>query len=284
MAKKLPSNLSEHQQEFVKLARANCGRQRIHEVFRDFCEMNALSISNAVDQHHYSEREERYLQLAAHYTKDEVERFGAMAARVVLGLEQQFGDFLGEVFMALDLGDNWKGQFFTPYQVSSLMARLTLGVDRQGIEQRGFLTVNEPACGSGGMVIAFAESLLEQGFNPADHMHAVVTDIDSTAVHMAYIQLSLCGVPAFVLHGNALQPGTVWSSWVTPVHILNGWSERLLNRDRIDALRSLLGPADAAHESTSHADQLPASDSCVIPSRADLVAHHAGGAQLSLFA
>lgn len=35
-------------------------------------------------------------------------------------------DVLGEVYMELELGNKWKGQFFTPYHVSQAMASVTL--------------------------------------------------------------------------------------------------------------------------------------------------------------
>ena len=44
-------------------------------------------------------------------------------AKIDAEIEQ---DFLGELFMALDMGNEWRGQFFTPYSVCSLMAAITL--------------------------------------------------------------------------------------------------------------------------------------------------------------
>jgi hypothetical protein len=41
-------------------------------------------------------------------------------------------------------------------------------------------------------------------------------------VHMAYVQLSLLGIPAVVVHGNALSLD-VWGVWYTPAHVLVGW-------------------------------------------------------------
>ena len=39
---------------------------------------------------------------------------------------------------------------------------------------------------------------------------------------MCYIQLSLYGIPAVVVHGNSLT-NEEWSSWQTPVYIIDGW-------------------------------------------------------------
>jgi len=46
---------------------------------------------------------------------------------------------------------------------------------------------------------------------------------------MAYVQLSLLGIPAVVVHGNALSLD-VWGVWYTPAHVLVGWGELLCNR------------------------------------------------------
>jgi hypothetical protein len=54
-------------------------------------------------------------------------------------------------------------------------------------------------------------------------------DVDEKAAHMAYIQLSLLGVPAIVIHGNTLSLQE-WSHWYTPAHIFAGWSMKLRAR------------------------------------------------------
>lgn len=62
----------------------------------------------------------------------------------------------------------------------------------------------ESACGAGGMCIAVAEAMTERGLNYRACAHITAIDVDATAVHMAYIQLSLLHVPASVVHGNSL--------------------------------------------------------------------------------
>lgn len=224
------SQLDQHQKALAGLLRDNARRYRLHEVFRDFCEVAAISLSNAVDRLHYETREERYLQIVKRYERDEVHRFPAMLAELVLSLQRGHRDALGELFMSLELGDHWKGQFFTPYEVASLMARMTIGDVAAQVREQGFLTLNEPACGAGGMVIAFAEAMLDQGVNYQTTLHATAQDIDATAVHMAYVQLSLLHVPAIVVHGNSLTV-TEWDHWATPAHALGGWDRRLQRRD-----------------------------------------------------
>ena len=49
----------------------------------------------------------------------------ALLASVVYD-DGRFNDNLGEIFMRCNLGNKTAGQFFTPYQISEFMARVTL--------------------------------------------------------------------------------------------------------------------------------------------------------------
>ncbi len=163
------------------------------------------------------------------YRPEEIERFPKLLGELILALEKKFDDCLGRIFMALEFGDDWKGQFFTPYEVSSMMASLLMHDAGARIEQHGFITVCEPAVGAGGMVIACAQALREQGINYQQALHVTAIDLDETAVHMAYLQMTLYHIPAIVIHGNALT-GAQWSTWVTPAHVLGLWDHRLRRR------------------------------------------------------
>ena len=154
-----------------------------------------------------------------------------MLACLTLSLEEGMNDCLGQLFMALELGNSRAGQFFTPYHVCSLMARMICGDVKAQCKEKGFVRVMEPAVGAGGMVIATAEAFADQGINYQQAMHATCIDVDAAAVHMAYIQLSLLHIPAIVVHGNALSLEQ-WGVWLTPAHVLGFWDVRL-KRDRI---------------------------------------------------
>lgn len=230
---------NERMKELAGLLRDNARCHRLSGVFTDFCALAALSISNSVDRMQFDVREAQYLQIVGKYEREEVERFPLMLAVLAEWLEEGLGDCLGALFMSLELGDSFKGQFFTPYEVSSLMARITMDDAKQAISRRGFITVAEPACGAGGMVIACADALLEQNINYQQAMHVTACDIDLTAVHMTYLQLSLLHVPAIVVHGNSIAL-TEWSHWVTPAHVLGGWDRRLRGGCALQELGELI--------------------------------------------
>lgn len=215
-----------HQHTMGVLLRENARRHRLHKVFSDFCELAALAVSNSVDVVHREAREARYMQIVGGYERDEVFRFSELLAVLVDWLDKGLDDCLGKLFMGLELGDSFKGQFFTPIEISRLMAGVTFGEVREAVERRGFITVGEPACGAGGMILAAADEIQSQGVNYQQAMHVTAVDVDATAVHMTYLQLSLAHIPAIVVHGNSLSLAE-WGHWFTPAHVLGGWDFRL---------------------------------------------------------
>jgi hypothetical protein len=251
-----PSGLDQHQREIIKLIRENARRQHLHEVFRDFCEMAALAFSNSCDLTQRTAREARYLEIVGRYTKEEVQRFTVMLARIVESLQHRFHDCLGAVFMALELGDHWKGQFFTPYPVAYLMAKIG-GSSRVEVEGNGFVTLQEPACGAGCMVIAAAQAMHDEGIAYQQRLHVTAIDIDQTAAHMAYIQLTLLHIPAIVVHGNALWPGKGWSNWVTLAHVMGGWDRKLAQAYAAQASADeVAAPPEPEPQAFAHVDEL----------------------------
>ncbi|MFC0403168.1 hypothetical protein [Paraburkholderia rhizosphaerae] len=131
------------------------------------------------------------------------------------------------------------------------MAMMMIGDGGDAVREHGFIRLQEPACGAGGMVVAAAESLNEAGVNYQQAMHATCIDIDPCCVHMAYVQLSLLHIPAIVVHGNALS-AQVWGVWYTPAHILDGWRWKLRARAEAGAA----DPADVPCQGDEAADEV----------------------------
>ncbi|NLZ10851.1 MAG: SAM-dependent DNA methyltransferase [Alcaligenaceae bacterium] len=207
----------------AKLLRQASNRLDIWRVFSDFVEMAAISIANSVAPD--AERETRYMQIIGAYKPDESDLFPQMLGHVAMALECELGDVLGEVFMELELGNQNRGQFFTPYTICRAIAMLNDDIASR-VKERGFVTVSDPAVGGAALLIAFAEEAQRQGVNYQQHVHATGQDVDIKAVHMAYIQLSLIGMPAIVIHGNTLTM-EAQSIWCTPMHVMGLWDRRL---------------------------------------------------------
>ncbi|MGY6240174.1 N-6 DNA methylase (plasmid) [Burkholderia ambifaria] len=246
-----------HQAELVKLIKQFDYGHQTSTVFADFVEMAAIALSNSVDKPRFDSREKRYLEIVRKYKPDEVQLFARMFAELTLSFEHRLGvdeglapgalpcpgnltDVLGETYMMMGIGNDRAGQFFTPYSVSRLMAGISIGDRSEVIERDGFMRMQEPACGAGGMVIATADALLSIGQNYQQTMHATCIDIDARCVHMTYLQLSMMHIPAIIVHGNALTM-EVWGMWYTPAHILGSWQSKLRQRRQMDAMREVLG-------------------------------------------
>ena len=97
---------------------------------------------------------------------------------------------------------------------------------QQAVAKRGFMLAQEPAAGSGAMIVALAEAILEAGFNYQQLLHVTAVDIDPRAVHMAYIQFSLLHIPATVIVGDSLAM-RFREEWHTMAHVMGGWSAKL---------------------------------------------------------
>lgn len=107
------------------------------------------------------------------------------------------------------------------------MARMTIrreDIERCIAEQRP-LTVCEPACGSGSMVIAVAEAIKEMGFDPGQVMLATLIDLDPICMQMAFLQMALKDIPAICIHGDSLA-GTEFERAVTLAALHQRWEPR----------------------------------------------------------
>lgn len=178
------------------------GRYSPYEIFADWVRCMAISISNASDIFHtgvWRQREEDYVGTMAKYTDHEQETFAEMTALLVEALGCGLRDVMGDIYMQLGQNNKQAGQFFTPYGVSRLIA----AVDGDAI-RGGRYHVQEPSCGSGGMVIAVADALRQRGYNYQRLLWVVAQDLEWRCVHMCYVQLSLLGIKATVVQGDTL--------------------------------------------------------------------------------
>ena len=176
------------QKEVVRLFDRLAQRHSRWEVWADFVYLSATTLSNAVDKAHFAEREKTYLAVARKYNKEELDTIAEMLALVVMGIDENPDqDFLGELFMSLNLGNQYKGQFFTPYCVCRVMAQIT-GTDnlKAKLEGKGWVSVNDCCCGAGALLVAFANECTRQGINFQTSVLFVAQDIDLTAARVMW--------------------------------------------------------------------------------------------------
>lgn len=230
-------SIEDARRQFVSVFRDTARNLRRWEVFSNFITLAASELDMA--RIRTPENIERSREICAKYSESDISNMHELFGLMVCALEAKFHDFLGAIFMELELGDDRNGQYFTPYNVQSLLAKLLMPDIDETIRREGFVTVSDPASGAAGMIVAYAELMLEAGYNPSEQMFGSCIDIDPIAADMAFIQLSLLGIPAEVVTGNTLTMQLKRVRY-TPVYYINDFEKRLEEQRRIAAMRKFL--------------------------------------------
>lgn len=193
--------------ELIQMFEGMSGRYSGYEIFSDWVKASALSVCNTCHIIHdsvWKEREQAYLDICRKYSHEELEMFARMLALLIDGLTEDMTDVLGEVYMRAGLGSKIAGQFFTPFHLSELCARVGVDIQKIDPESTEPITLSEPSCGGGGMIIATAKVLRDNGINFQRRLRVVAQDLDWKGVYMTYLQLSLLGIQAKVVQGDTL--------------------------------------------------------------------------------
>jgi len=261
--------------EFIKILEHIDYTRPLWAVFEDWIFMAAAAIHNRVvfDQ----SIEDAYLERARKYKPTALTSMAELLGLATAELVDNPQDFLGEVFEASLQTNANLGQFFTPWTISLLMAQMIMGTLET--KPNRIITISEPACGAGGMVMAACAVLAGQGINYASHACIYAQDIDATCARMTYIQLSLSGAAAIVSCGDTLRLTCNWA-WPTPAYVLNQVGERLATQRQMEAIYELLElDSQAVPEASSAVNQqiMPVSPDVELP------AARSGARQLELF-
>jgi len=236
--KQFKGHFKSDEKEFIQVFKELCHSRQPWEVWQDLMTVMACAIVNAVDRtpERYEARESEY--------KSCIKRLGGVEkpmqlyVNVVNALETNPDqDYLGALYMQLELGNHWKGQFFTPYYVSRAMSEMLMGDCQKQIEQRGWISICDPCVGGGSMLIAAVSTLKQQNVYFHDHVLFVGQDIDRVVGMMAYIQISLLGCPGYIVIANSLTNPIVGDTlipaeqkeqefWYTPFYYSQGWQWR----------------------------------------------------------
>jgi type I restriction-modification system DNA methylase subunit len=197
-----------------------------YKVFEDFVTVSAITLHNSVNM--LDSLEQEYLTIIKGYSKKERFAIAELFAMLVDLLNPEPIDILGQLYMELEISSKGNGQFFTPDAVSQLMGSMVYG-GKIELPPCGFITMSEPACGAGGMVLAYVKEMLNQKLNPVHHLWVQCVDIDRMVALMCYIQLSLWAVPAQIIVGNTLTL-EYREQFFTPAHYNFNWDYKLRKR------------------------------------------------------
>lgn len=230
--------MESHRNSFLRLFCETARYENRYRVFSDFLDCATAAVHNRFV---FDEDLENLFRICQRRYKDEdMRRFSELLAELRMGLQSGFSDFLGDVFMQLELGNQARGQVFTPYHLSQLTCRFGIGDVYALLERQPFVLITDSAAGAASMPIAFAEALHDAGYDHSERMWAQCTDIDDRCAKMSYLQLALLGVPAEVVVGDSLRM-TVRKALRTPMHYLGEWDRKLSDR-HVTALESPSAP------------------------------------------
>ena len=216
------NNLNINQKKFVGILDNLRPSKHTYEVFNDFLILSAASLYNAWKKD--PAIEEEYLQIANQYKKEEIEKHCQLLSITIDALEETGEDFLGEIFTTIEMNNKRTGQFFTPYNVSLMMAKMMIG--EKELPQDHIFKICDPCCGAGGLLIAAAQVMKESGLNYQQDVLFVAEDIDPRCARMAWLQLNLLGVSAIIVCGNSLTFETYWQR-ETFAYYITGMEYRL---------------------------------------------------------
>lgn len=189
----------------------------MNQAFTKFLELTATALGAELDPVNANVHLQQYEDAQKGLKQHEISQFARMTALMYLSVQENQEDptdILGNIYHRLKLNNEWNGQFFTPDDVARLMAMIVNPVSEPD-DPNGYVTISEPACGSGTMVIGSIWAMLKSGIDYQKKAFFVAQDIDIRCVWMAYIQLTLYKIPAIVIHGNTLTREE-WSRWYTP--------------------------------------------------------------------
>lgn len=196
------------------------------ECWQAFVYMAAFDIAAPMGQAEpFADMAETARKQAGEKLADYAEMFDALCAMLC---ENPYQDALGDMFMRLGIGNDAGGQFFTPYHLAKLVAIGALDEERarSAIEDKGYVTVCEPACGAGANVVGACEDLSGYGIDWQRGALFDCQDVSELTALMCYLQLSLIGAAAVVRVGDTLR-GEVKYSLTTPVFELDPlWTAR----------------------------------------------------------
>lgn len=214
----------EHRQEFADLIRQAAYGHATWQIWDDLMFMCTAALAQPFQ--YTQEREDEYLRRIQRYEKNTQELFPRMLAKIVEALEQEgCVDVLGEIYMELGLSNHWKGQFFTPEPICRFMAKVQCMDSTEQIKELGYITVNDPCCGSGALLIAYAHVCIEQNIEYQRDVVFVAQDIDPIVARMCFIQMSLLGMPGCVIIGNSFL-NEHKELLYTPSYFMNGFQWR----------------------------------------------------------
>ncbi len=139
-----------------------------------------------------------YLEIVRKYKNDqpqgkrEIDYFCQAFALLQIEMQKTNEDVLGQVYMEWNMSNKYRGQFFTPKHVASMMAHIVSPAGGN---------ILDPCCGSGVMLVEAIKTMTNEQLNSACFCGQ---DIDITCVKMCALNLLFFNVSGYVVWGDTL--------------------------------------------------------------------------------
>ena len=211
-----------HRQNIIKKINNFIFKVDLQTLFRDCIHIMALRIALMTDIYNHKERNAELERVTKKYKNKEVHQIEELINafyEMFIDSATDFGDHLGAIFMGLAHKGNHKGQFFTPYNISRMIARMQFSNPAEEIKRKSPFSIADPCCGAGGLLVAACEILTEKKINYTKDVIFYGADIDLTCVEMTYLQLTFLGASALIEHKDTLLLKK-WDEYRTPGIIL----------------------------------------------------------------
>lgn len=182
------------------------------------CTMAACSVSGFKDERNEQGmlttwREEEYMEAIRGWEPDTIRwiaKVWGLAMQTIM--EHPYIDVLGAAFMEIYPSRSRNGEFYTPVSITRMMAEMVYAPDLKEFDWP--ITIMEPACGGGQMILSLAQAMAGMDI-PHNAMVVTAQDTSRIAADMCYVNMSLHGIPGWVLHGNSIT-NEVYGTWRTP--------------------------------------------------------------------
>ena len=198
--------MTNYEKRFTSIIKDMSRVHSSHNVWDDFVDFATLGFS-VMPPNNMKRLKDTYKYLEGRYSDEELDRFEELTKIVIESLEANpEQDFLGSMYMQLNMGNGDRGQVFTPYHIGSLMTKLTF--DKSIFNKKELVRISDPTVGAGALLIAYANECLQQGID----LEKVVffgQDIDGRVAKMCFIQLCALGCQAVVVVGDSISSPTL---------------------------------------------------------------------------
>lgn len=174
-----------------------------YDIFNDWVDLMLYSLQGD---------DENYLSIVDKYNDDQpngqrpADLYSQAFGELQRGLAETDTDLLGVVYEELGMDSDAFGQYFTPHNICDAKAKMVIDGDDDGEEP---LTVADPACGSGRLLI-YAAKHIPQNEDAVFYGQ----DKDATCAKMTALNLCFFNMAGYVVHGDSLtmEKHRVWQT------------------------------------------------------------------------